>query len=73
MKKFNNEPLIPIPNGKVEIIELPAIEVEIQRYNELIAKEERLLIMENALAGMSGFSDIEPIKKIFNIKENKTK
>ena len=38
------------------------------RIEELVAKEERLKLLENALASESGYVDIDKIKKIFGIK-----
>ena len=40
------------------------------RYEDLLAREERLRMLEIALAGTGGYTDITLIKKIFGIKEN---
>ena len=44
------------------------VTLEQDRYEELLAREERLRLMEIALAGMDGYGDINPIKTIFGIK-----
>lgn len=70
MKPYNTNPMIIPTSGEVEIIKLPIVELKQPRYDELLAKEERLRILETAIAGMSGYGDIDTLKKIFGIKEN---
>ena len=71
MKPFNNaNPTCTPTSCEVEIIKLPTVELEQPRYDELLEKEERLRILETAIAGMSGYGDIDTLKKIFGIKEN---
>lgn len=43
-------------------------EVEPKRYDELIAKEERLKLLEKAISQKRGYETVEDIKKIFNLK-----
>lgn len=45
------------------------VELDGERYDELIAKEERLRIIETALSTVSGYSDVDTIKKMLGIKE----
>lgn len=39
------------------------------RYNELIAKEERLRLLENAITQKGDYDSISDIKTIFNLKK----
>lgn len=48
------------------------IEVEASRYAELIAKEEKLRLLENALSTHENYSNLDPLKKYFEITEEKT-
>lgn len=50
-------------NGEI-VFEIPQ-----SRYEELIAKEERLHLLEEAVKGHSSYSDLTPIKEIFNLKD----
>ena len=62
MDERHNEP---IPDSiRVE----PSVYLYLPRIEELVAKEERLKLLENALASESGYVDIDKIKKIFDIK-----
>ena len=45
------------------------VEVEPRRYDELVRKEERLNLLENAIKQKDDFSNIEDIKTIFNLKK----
>lgn len=40
----------------------------ISRYEDLVASETRLSLLENALKSKSGYCDIDDIKNIFDIK-----
>lgn len=44
-------------------------EVTQSRYEELIAKEERLHLLEETVKKQPSFTDLTPIKEIFNLKE----
>ncbi len=46
-------------------------EIEVGRYEELIAKEKRLQLLENAVLHMPYNSQAEYVKKVFDIKEVK--
>ena len=47
------------------------IEVPQARYEELIAKEERLKILETSIRNSRGFaSDIDNLKQMFELKED---
>lgn len=45
------------------------VEVEPRRYDELVAKEERLRLLEEAITRKGDYDTIADIKKIFNLVE----
>ena len=45
------------------------IEIAVDRYEELIAKEERLKLLEKAVINLPYSSQTQSVKDIFNIKE----
>lgn len=47
-------------------------EVEPKRYDELIAKEERLRLLEEAITRKGEYESIADIKKIFNLEKEVT-
>ena len=48
------------------------VEAEQKRYDELIAKEERLRMLENALRGYHGYPALYELKSVFGLdKEQK--
>lgn len=44
-------------------------QVESDRYNELLAKEERLKLLENAIRITASYSDISQLKTIFGLND----
>lgn len=75
MKNKNNVmgAIITPSDARVEIIPIPAVEISMERYSELIAKEERLKLLENAVKTQSDFACLAEIKKIFGLEERKGK
>lgn len=49
------------------------ISVEIERYNELIAKEERLRMLERAISESDYWNNISQIKAIFGLSNTDKK
>lgn len=47
-------------------------EIEPKRYEELVAKEERLRLLEEAITKRCGYSNIDELKDIFNLKKEVT-
>ena len=45
------------------------IVVEQSRYDELIAKEERLRLLDTALREMSVYTDVYSLRRIFGVEE----
>lgn len=45
------------------------IEISVDRYEELIAKEQRLKLLEKAVANLPYSSQAQSVKDIFDIKE----
>lgn len=45
------------------------IKVKIERYEELVAKEEKLRLLEEALKAQSGYTDIDTVKRLFGLQE----
>ena len=56
-------------NSKVEFIDLPTVAVQQFRYDRLIAAETELELIKSYLSTLRGYTDIEVIKQIFNIKK----
>lgn len=48
------------------------ISIAVSRYEELLAKEEELRLLKEALRGLNYYSDIDVIKRIFNIESEET-
>lgn len=48
------------------------IEIDVERYDELLKKEERLQILENAIKQSSLYSDIDLLKRLIlkEVNEN---
>ena len=46
--------------------------VNADRYEELVAKENELHLLKNALASKDNYIDITEIKRIFNIESEET-
>ena len=64
--------LLPMETGTptVELLPTATVTVEQARYEDLLAKEERLRLLEQSILQHNGYlSDIERIKKLFDIKE----
>lgn len=62
MDERHNEPMT--DSIRVE----PSVYLYLPRIEELVAKEERLKLLENALKSKSGYINIDEIKNIFDIK-----
>ena len=45
------------------------VEISSKRYSELIASEERLRLLEQAIKSMSEYDVIKPIKQVFCLTE----
>ena len=45
------------------------VEIDLQRYDDLLHKEERLKLLENALMTKIGYSSIDEIKENYGIPE----
>ena len=45
------------------------VDVPLERYEELIQKEQKLSMLETALSKKENYSNIDDIKEIFDIKE----
>ena len=69
MNEFENGVLNVSEGGKVEFIGLTTITIPTERYAELIATEERLRLLKNAILNVSYNPQVEDIKDIFDIKE----
>lgn len=48
------------------------ISTAVSRYEELLAKEEELRLLKTALCGVNYSSDVDVIKRIFNIESEET-
>lgn len=49
----------------------PLIEIERSRYDELVKKEKHFEIILGTLSRLSGYSNIDELKKYLNIEESK--
>ena len=49
------------------------VEIEPRRYDELVAKEERLRLLEKAIADKKNYDSISDIKTIFNLEKEDEK
>ena len=47
------------------------ISISQDNYDELVRNSEKLRLLENAISGMKGYVEIEPLKKIFGLTEDK--
>lgn len=47
------------------------VEVDLERYEQLIQAEHKLSLLETALSQKEGYSNIDDIKEIFNIQKGK--
>lgn len=56
-------------DAKFVVADTCVIEVDRERYDELVAKEERLRTLEEAITRKSGFETIADIKKVFNLEK----
>ena len=56
-----------VAKGEYELSELPTIKVDCIRYKQLISAETELELLKKALSTVDGYSNIDTIKKIFDI------
>lgn len=54
---------------KCVVADTDVIEIDRERYDELIKKEERLRLMEEAITRKLGYETIADIKKAFNLEK----
>ena len=54
---------------KCVVAETSIIEVDRERYDELVAKEERLRLLEDAITQKGDYESISDIKTMFNLKK----
>ena len=60
------------PEFTIVTVEAPVIEITTKRYEQLIAAEKELQLLKNALKSKPGYTDINEIKRIFNIESEVT-
>ena len=47
------------------------IELEHSRYAELIAKETRLQVLENAIRSLEKYDPVEPLQRLFGLEKER--
>lgn len=58
--------------AKCVVADTDIIEIDRERYEELIAKEERLRMLEEAITNKDNYDNIKDIKTIFNLEKEVT-
>ena len=54
------------------MILIPQITIPQKRYDELVAKEERLRLLEESLRNKEKYSSVEDVKEIFGLNKKET-
>ena len=63
--KMNGVMTLPVGDGEVMI---PTIEIDVEKYEELLAKAERLRLLENALKNDDSYA-LKDIKNCFGLNK----
>lgn len=69
-EKLKDAPIVNVHNENVTVLPMSTVEISHDRYVKLIEDEKELQLLKSAILAITTYStEVEQIKKIFNIRK----